>query len=153
MKKNKSILLGILIIVVVVFIAGCGFYNVVDKTEFKEHFGALGWTVTDTEQGKYESSSYSVATKSDMPFKIEHYEFENEVEAKKAYEKYKKAISEYITSDSKNKETTGAVFSKVVAISDKEYIIISRVKETLIFVAGTNEYAKQIDTLLEDIKY
>ena len=79
--------------------------------------------------------------------------FSEEVEAKKVYEKYKDSIVEYITTDSNNEETTGAVFSKTVAVSENEYIVISRVKNTLIFVAGTKDYTNEIDTLLEDIKY
>ncbi len=151
--KNKSVMLGILIMVVVVLATGCGFYNLLESSEFKDHFGALGYTVVDSEEGKYESQEYLVASKDDVPFKIEYYEFDEEIEAKKVYTKYYDSISEYITSDSKNKETTGAVFSKTVAVSENEYIVISRVKNTLIFISGTNDYSKEIDKLLEDIEY
>jgi len=152
--KNKSVILGILIIVVVsLMTTGCGFYNLLETQEFKDHFGALGYTTTDSEEGKYESKTYVVATKEDMPFKIEYYEFENDVEAKKVYKKFKDSIVDYITTDSKNLETTGAVFSKTVAESENEYIVMSRVKNTLIFIAGTVEIKEEIDTLLEDIKY
>ena len=152
--KNKSVILGILIIVVVSLVTtGCGFYNLLDTQEFKEHFGALGYTTTDTEEGLYESKTSVVASTEDMPFKIEYYEFEDDVEAKKVYKKYKDSIADYITTDSENLETTGAVFSKTVAESEKEYIVMSRVKNTLIFIAGTTELKTEIDNLLEDIKY
>lgn len=153
MNNKRSVLLGILIMVVVIFVTGCGFYNLLDASEFKDHFGALGYTVTDSEEGKFESSIYLVASKDDVPYKIEYYEFDEEIEAKKVYTKYYDNISEYITSDSKNQNTTGAVFAKTVATSEKEYIIISRVKNTLIFINGTKDYSKEIDKLLEDIKY
>ena len=153
MIKNKSVLIGILIIVVVSLATGCLFYNVVDTKEFKDHFGALGYTVNDGEENKFESKSYLVASKDDVPYKIEYYEFEEEVDAKKAYQDYKENIANYITTDSKNQETKGAVLTKCVAVSTDEYIIISRVKNTLIFIAGTNDYKDEIDTLLEDIKY
>ncbi len=151
--KNKSVLLGILMIIVVSLATGCMFYNLLEPTDFKEHFGALGYEISDTEEGLYESKTYLVASKEDVPYKVEYYEFEEEVDAKKAYTEYKNNIQNYITTDSKNKETTGAVFAKTVAVSDNEYIVISRVKNTLIFIAGTNEYSKDIDTLLEDIEY
>ncbi len=151
--KNKSILVGLIIIVGVVCLTGCGFYNLLDTEEFKDHFKDLGYTISDSEKGKYESDTYLVANKEDVPYKIEYYEFKDEVEAKKAYKNYKNSISEYITSDSKNNETTGAVFSKTIAVSDNEYIVISRVKNTLIFIVGTNEYSKDIDSILKDIKY
>lgn len=151
--KNKSVLLGILIIVVVIFATGCGFYNLIDSSEFKDHFGALGYTVSNNETPKYETQKYLVATKEDVPFKIEYYEFNEEIDAKKVYTKYYDSIKDYITSDSQNKETTGAVFSKTVAISENEYIVISRVKNTLIFISGTNDYSKEINKLLEDIEY
>lgn len=151
--KNKSVILGVLIIVMVSLLTGCVFYNVLDSKEFKEHFKELGYEITDTEKGKYEADTYLVATKSDVPYKVEYYEFKDEVEAKKVYKKYTDSIVDYITSDSKDTETTGAVIAKTVAVSDKEYIVISRVKNTLIFIAGTNEYSKEIDAFLKDIKY
>lgn len=151
--KNKSVLLGILIMVVVIFATGCGFYNLLESSDFKDHFGALGYTVSESEEGKYEAPKYLVASKDDVPFKVEYYEFDEEIEAKKVYTKYYDSISEYITSDSQNKTTTGAVFAKTVAVSENEYIVISRVKNTLIFISGTNDYAKEIDKLLEDIEY
>lgn len=151
--KNKSILLGIFIIVVVSIVTGCGFYNLLDTEEFKEHFGALGYTISDKETALYDSKTYLVATKTDVPYKIEYYEFDEELDAKKVYKKYKDTISNYITTDSQNTETTGSVFSKIVAKSDNEYIIISRVKNSLIFIVSTVEYQQEIDTLLKDIKY
>lgn len=151
--KNKSVLLGIIIVVVVAFATGCGFYNLVEAQEFKDHFGALGYTISENEKPKYETDTYIVASKTDVPYKIEYYEFAEEIEAKKIYVKYKDSIADYITSDSQNQETTGAFFAKTVAVSDNEYIIISRVKNTLIFIAGTKDYTNEIDQLLEDIKY
>ena len=153
MKSNKSIVLGIIIFVIVILVAGCGFYNLVNTEEFKNHFTALGYTISDTETTEYESKSYLVASKKDVPYKVEYYEFDTEVNAKKTYEKYKKNIPRYITSDSKNQETTGAVFTKIIAVSDNEYIVISRVKNTLIFINGTKDYTNEIDKLLEEIKY
>ena len=151
--KNKSVLFGILIIVIVSISTGCVFYNLLDTQEFKEHFGALGYSTTEDVESLYESKNYVVATKEDVPYKIEFYEFEDEVEARKIYKKYKDNISDYITSDSKNKETTGAVFAKTIAKSENEYIVISRVKNSLIFIVTTNDYQKEVDSLLEDIKY
>lgn len=152
--KNKSIILGIIIIVVVSLLTtGCIFYNVLDANEFKEHFGALGYTTSDTEKGLYESKIYVVASKSDVPYKIEYYEFNDEIEAKKVYKKYKDSIADYITSESKNLETTGAVFSRTIAESENEYIAICRVKNTLIFIASTQEFQPEIEKILEDIKY
>ena len=152
--NKKSVILGIIILFVVILTTGCVFYNVVDSEEFKNHFTALGYTISDTETPKYDTGkTYLVASKDDVPYKIEYYEFDSEVEAKKVYEKYKKSIVEYITSDSKNHETTGAVFSKTTADSEKEYIVMSRVKSTLIFIAGTQDYKTEIDNVLDEIRY
>ena len=138
---------------VVSLATGCLFYNVLEDDDFKEHFGALGYTISDTEKAKYEADTYLVASKEDVPFKVEYYEFNNESDAKKIYKKYKDSISNYITSDSNNQESTSAVISKIVAVSDNEYIVISRVKNTLIFIAGTRDYQSEIDSLLENVQY
>ena len=154
MKNNKSIILGIIIIILVCIITvGCSFYDAIEPKDFKEHFGALGYTISETETPKYTTDTYLVASKDDVPFNIEYYEFKDESDAKKIYKKYKDSISDYITSDSKNKETTKGGISKIVALSDNEYIVISRVKNTLIFIASTKDYKEEIDTLLKNIKY
>jgi len=151
--KNKSVILGLLIIITVCLLTGCGFKSAMNGEKFKNHLGAVGYTITDTEAAKYESDSYLVASKADVTYKVEYYEFNEEVEAKKVYKKYKDSIVDYITTDSKNTETTGINFAKTIAVSEEEYIVISRVKNTIIFIAGTNDYANEIDKLLEDIKY
>lgn len=152
--NKKSIILGVIMILSVLLTTGCLFYNVLEPKDFKDHFTALGYTISDSETPKYDTGkTYLVASKEDVPYKVEYYEFDTEINAKKVYEKYKKAIVEYITSDSQNHETTGAVFSKTDANSEKEYIVISRVKNTLIFVAGTQDYKTDIDNLLEEVKY
>lgn len=154
MIKDKSIWLGIIIIVIVILATtGCVFYNVLKPEDFKSQFSAVGYTISDKETSEYEAKTYLVASKEDVPFKIEYYEFDNEVDSKKVYEKYKKNIVNYIKTNSKNKETTGAVFAKTIAVSDEEYIVISRVKNTLIFIAGTKEFQSEIDKLLENVKY
>ncbi len=152
--KDKSVILGIVIIIIVIFATtGCIFYHVEKPEDFKKTFGDAGYTIVDTNNGKYESKVYLEATKEDIPFVISYYEFDTEVEAQKAYKKYTLDIVSYITSDSSNTENTGAVFSKTVAVSQNEYIVISRVKNTLIFIPGLKEYKNDIDTILKSIKY
>ena len=151
--KNKSMIIGILMIVVVCLITTGCFYKTLNKEEFSEHFTALGYTINDKAEAKYEAPTYLVASKNDVPYKFEYYEFDTEVDAKKVYEKYKKSIGDYITTDSKNEERSNVAFSKTTAVSDNEYIIISRVKKTLIFIATTKEYQSEVDKVLEEIKY
>ena len=151
MLKNKSVLLGIIIIVIVVLATtGCMFYNLLKPEDFKKQFGAIGYTISEDKTGEYAAKTYLEASKEDVPFVISYYEFDKEVDAQKAYQNYKK---NYITSDSENKETTGAVKSKTVAVSNDEYIVISRVKNTLIFIAGTKDYQKEIDKTLGNLQY
>ena len=152
--KNKSILIGFLgVIVICAITTGCIFYNLLDSKEFKSHFEDLGYSITTNEEPKYTADTSYVATKDGSNYDIEYYEFDTEVNAKKAYQNYKENISDYITSKAENTETTGAVFSKIITVSDNEYIIISRVKNTLIFIAGTNDVKEEIDDLLTEIKY
>lgn len=151
--KNKSVLLGIILLVVGVLATGC-MYSSLSSKDFKEHFGALGYTISETEKPLYDTgTSYIVATKADVPFKVEYYEFDEEIEAKKVYEKYKDNIKDYITSTSKNNETYGALFAKTVAVSDNEYVVISRVRSTIIFIATTKDYTNTVNDLLEEVGY
>ncbi len=153
MKGKISILIGVLIILgVCLFTTGCG-YKSINTEEFKNHFSALGFTISETEEAPYESKTYVVAKKDDLPFNIEYYEFEDETSAKKVFKKYFDNIASYITSTSENSRTQGSQIDKDVSVSDNEYIIISRVKKTLIFIVGPKEYSEQIDKFVEDINY
>ncbi len=153
MKEKLSILIGILIIVgVCLFTAGCGFKSI-DTEEFKNHFSALGFTISENEEAPYESKTYVVASKEDLPFKIEYYEFEKDTDAKKVFKNYNDNITKYITSDSKNSKTQGTQMQKNVSVSDNEYLVFSRVKKTLIIIIGTKEYSEEIDKYVEEIGY
>lgn len=152
--NKKSIIVGVLgIIVICAITTGCLFYNLLDAKEFKSHFEDLGYTVVKNDDDDVEAETSYIASKEDADYRIKYFEFEEEVEAKKLYQHYKENIGSYITSKSENQETTGAVFSKIVAVSEKEYIVISRVKNTLIFINATNDVSNDIDKILEDIRY
>ncbi len=152
--KKHSIIIGIIgIILVCVITTGCIFYNLVDAKEFKSHFEDLGYTITSNKDDDYNSTTYYAASKEDSTYDIEYYEFKDETDAKKAYQNFKENISNFITSEAKNQETTGAVFSKIVSVSEKEYLVFSRVKNTLIVIKGTNDVSDEINSLLEEIRY
>lgn len=152
--KKHSIIIGIIgIILVCVITTGCIFYNLVDAKEFKSHFEDLGYTITSNKDDIYNSTTYYVASKEDSTYDIEYYEFKDETDAKKAYQNFKENISNFITSEAQNQETTGAVFSKIVSVSEKEYLVFSRVKNTLIVIKGTNDVSEEINNLLEEIRY
>lgn len=151
--NKKSVLLGVLIVLVTCLTTGCIFYNYVDPTEFKEQFSARGYTVEKIDKADYEADYISKATKEDVPYEVLYYEFATDADAKKAYKSYKDSLPNLITTDSKDTETTGNVVSKYICKSDNEYIVISRVKNSLIFVNTTLDYQNEIDEILEDIEY
>ena len=153
MTQNKGIFIGISIIISVLLVVGCTNHKALDKDSFKREFGAIGYTVNNTCEKDYDSKEFLCATKNDVPFKVYFYEFENDNEAETIYEKYKSNISNFITTTSENKETKGSYFVKTVAISEDEYIVISKLKNTLIFIAGTKDYSNEINKILENIHY
>lgn len=151
--NKKSIVLGLLIIVVSCLTTGCLFYNYLEPGDFKDQFSARGYTVTKVDEADYEAKYISKATKEDVPYEVLYYQFDNEKDAKKAYKDYKDNLSNLITTNSKDTESNGAVLSKYVCKSENEYIIISRVKDTLIFINTTKDYQNEVDEILEDIQY
>ncbi len=151
--NKKSVIVGFIgIIIICLVTTGCLFYNVLDSDDFKKNFQDLGYTITDNNEPKYDADTSLVASKGDS-YNIEYYEFKNETEAKIAYQNYKKNISSYITADAQNNETTGAVFSKMLTESPNEFIAVSRVKNTLIFIKSTPNEKNNIINLLKDIRY
>lgn len=151
--NKKSVLLGIIIVLVTCLTTGCIFYNYLEPKDFKEQFSARGYTVEKIDKADYEADYISKATKEDVPYEVLYYQFATESDAKKAYKEYKSNLSNIITSDSKDVESKSSVLSKYVCKSDKEYIIISRVKNSLIYISTTVEYENEINDILTDIKY
>ena len=157
-NERVGIILGVFIIVIVIIAttAGCGFYNVLNADDFQKEWGAIGYTVTsdvESEYKDYKITKYMEASKDDVPFTISFYELDDEKEAQKLYKTYKDNLANYLTTSSKNKETTGAVFAKTVAVSDNEYIVISRVKNTIIFIPGLKDFKTTINDMLDHVQY
>ena len=151
--KSRSVIFSLVLLVVGFLLTGC-MKSSLDAKGFREHMGALGYNVSETEKPEYDTGiNYLVASKEGVNYTVEYYEFDEEVEAKKVYEKYKKDIKSYITSTSNNNETKGALFAKTIAKSENEYVVISRVRSTIIFIATTKEYTNEVDKLLEELGY
>lgn len=152
--KNKSIIVGLIgVLLVCLITTGCLFKKPLDKDEFKSHFEDLNYSVIEGDNARYEAETYYIARKEDVPFEVEYYNFKNETDAKKAYQDYKSNITDFITAKADNNETTGSTFAKIVTESENEYIVISRVKNTVIFILGTPKNSEEIDEILKDIKY
>ena len=151
--NKKSVILGIVIVLVTCLTTGCLFYNYLEPTDFKDQFSARGYKVEKTSQENSKAEYISKATKDDVPYEVYYYQYKNEKDAKAAYKEFKNNLSSIITSDSKDTEAKSSVLSKYICKSDKEYIVISRVKDTLIYVSTTVDYEKSVNEILEDLKY
>lgn len=144
--QNKSILLGIFIFIIVIIITtGCTNHKALSKTDFQKQFGALGYTVSEEE-------NHLSATKEDIPGKFEYYEYDDENSAIKEYNAFKKKNFEYLK-DENTKEEKGHDFSKDIIKSDDTYLIISRVKNTIITLKTSVDYENIVNKVLQDINY
>lgn len=143
-----------LTLIIICFIAtGCIIKKPITGEAFKKQFAALGYEVIEDQDANYRSNKFMKATKEDVPFEVLFYEFDSEIDSKKTYEKYKSNIINYVTSNTTNTETTSAVFSKMVVESQKEYIIISRIKNTLVFVNSSIDFKDEVLSVIKNIHY
>ena len=153
-KKLIFILIGIVLVgVAAIFLMFKLFDNSMTPEEFKNHLAALGYEVTEQTSPVDNTLTYMVATKSDVTYNVEYFDFKNEVEAKKYYKSLKKNLINYITSTTQDSETNGNIFSKQISISETDYVVISRIKKTLIFIDGTSDFQSDIESLLKKLKY
>lgn len=151
--NKKSVILGLIIVLVTCLTTGCIFYNYLEPDDFKDQFGARGYTVEKTTVDGSKAEYISKATKEDVPYEIYYYKYKSEKDAKSAYKEFKNNLTNIITSDSNDQEAKSSVLAKYICKSDNEYIVISRVKDTLIYVSTTVEYEKSINEILEDLDY
>lgn len=145
--KYKGIITGIFLITIAIVLIGFFSFKALNPKEFYSLFNSFGYLVENKIDKDYSSNNHLIAMKDDLPFNVEYYSFDDEIDAKNTYEKIKKSIR------INKKETVSSLASKLIAESNNKYIVVSRIRNTIMYVLGDEEHKEQINSIFKNINY
>ncbi len=154
MKKRLRIILQ-LIVLSFIFTA-CTNQKTITSEEFKEILEKMKYNVIDIKEqyADYDSiKSAQVAINKDQNYQIEFYTLTDEKEAIAFFKENKKIFE---TSKSNNAKETSKELrkkSKYILNTNGKYKVISRIKNTVIYVNTDESFKKVTDKILDTIKY
>lgn len=154
--KVKIIIAAVVVVAVVLLIIFLLSINkkVYSPTQITKVFESNNLITTDLEAlGESEFNSHLEARNKESSFKIEYFQFSNEKQAEKYYEKIIASL-EAETGGLKGKVETNKIgFYKYTLEASGNYLVIVRSKNTIIY-ENTNEKNKElVDKIIKSLKY
>lgn len=167
-KKNKGIsLIIIILIIVAILIIGAIVTGVIvinknknkqaiTANEFKDKMEDMNYIIVDAKEQfadyDYIEKVY-LAVSEDYTYKIEFYETDGVEQAISFYNINKNIFEDYKTSVSFETSASIGNNSKYTLTTEKEYRLLSRIDNTVIFVHVDKEYKDKINEALKEIGY
>lgn len=166
---KKSVIITIVIaVIIVVLLTGCvigGLFlkNIINKEkdpitveEFKSTMQNKGYTIIDAKNQfanyDYIQNAY-IAMSGDKQYQIEFYKISDENYANNFYENNK---SKFESSESSSNSTTNIKmknYAKYTLQANGEYMVVSRIKDTVIYIKVDVSYKEQVQDVLKEIGY
>lgn len=147
----KVVLKSIILIIMVIFISGCGKKEIIKNSEFSAILTKEGFSVTDVTNFMEDYSVKSVYAANNGSYQIEYYIFENEKVASEAYKNNKKTFDS--GKKIKGKEKTGDGYQKYTQELSDQYNNLTRVKNTLIYASVNIEHKSNLKKMIKKLGY
>jgi len=167
MKKSTKIILiiiAILLIMATIFtIAIKKVVSLVNKekvsisaSEFRNKMSQKGLEITDANsqfaQYSFIKQVYIAGNKSES-YQIEFYEFDNESYATGFYNNNASKFQETKGNVAAETNFSGKNYAKYTLSSNNQYMVISRVNNTVIYIDADSSYKNEIENILKEIDY
>ncbi len=158
MKKSlKRILLTLVLFISVITLSGCGKKEALTYGQFYSRMSDKGFVLTNVgsqfENYKAISKAY-VARSKELTYQIEFYELTSDENAVSFFDNNKRIFEESLGSVVKSKVSiNGKNYSKFTANSNGYYMLVSRVKNTVVFARVDEKYAKEVKDIIKGLGY
>lgn len=160
-KKKTFIIIGIVITVIIVLIAVVFlFLNKAKKsisvTDFKNKMEAKNYIVEDlsSEFNGYENiNSVYIAVSSDNDKQFEFATMNSESDAESLFNENKDLLQSEKTDSAIETSENGKNYDKYDLITDDNYIVVSRIDNTMIYVDTSSENKEIIQLILKELGY
>lgn len=98
-------------------------------------------------------TSVAVASPSDLSYQIQFFTFLDESYAQKFYETNKSTFSRSASSDSPRVRTSGTGFDKFTVTTSNEFMEVSRIQNTCIYLKVDKAYNDDVKKVLKSLGY
>ena len=163
MKKGTPILIVALIIFLALTVGGIflAFKIASSKTtltqdQFISKLENKGFLANDDSEQfmQYDYiTSVAVASPSDLSYQIQFFTFLDESYAQKFYETNKSTFSRLASSDSPSVRTSGTGFDKFTVTTSNEFMEVSRIQNTCIYLKVDKAYKDDVKNVLKSLGY
>ena len=163
MKKGTPILIVALIIFLALTVGGIflAFKIASSKTtltqdQFISKLENKGFLANDDSEQfmQYDYiTSVAVASPSDLSYQIQFFTFLDESYAQKFYETNKSTFSRLASSDSPSVRTSGTGFDKFTVTNSNEFMEVSRIQNTCIYLKVDKAYKDDVKKALKSLGY
>lgn len=158
--KNRLIKISLLLVVIGLFVTGCGKKDSLTADDFKAKIEKEEkYLITDaTSQfagikgSKYIKKVY-IASDKEYKYQVEFYEFSSNDNAINFYEHNKELFEQEKKGKSTYTESNMFNYNKYTLKTNGKYNVLSRIDNTVAYVNGDIKYKKDIDSILKLIKY
>lgn len=158
MKKSlKRFFLALVLFISVFALTGCGKKEALTYGQFYSRMSDKGYKLTDVknqfENYKSISKAY-VASSKDLTYQIEFYELSSEENAIAFYDNNKSIFEASVGKVVKKKiDINGKNYSKYNATSNGYYMVVSRIKNTVVFARIAEEHSEQAKKDIKELGY
>lgn len=157
MKKSKSVFLLLLCVVIVSIFTGCQNKVTITSDFFKSTLESKGYQLSDITE---EYDDYGIQTEvlmavdsEEINVEFQFHQMIGEEEAQTRFYDNKKFWDEKEGERSRCTELSAANYDKYTLQIDGEYVVFSRVADTLIIVHTSSEYRDEVKEILDSIGY
>lgn len=155
--KNRLIMFSIFVILIAIICTGCGSKYPITTTDFISAMESQDFHIKDiTDQyAEYEVfTSATLAINSTNKYQIEFYTFVDDNMAKDLYSVTKKnQIEPYEEGSSSNVSVNTDKYSKCAVTANGQYMFISRIDNTMVFVKAPKSYKDEVKKLIDKLGY
>lgn len=151
----KKVFLSIVCLLAVITLSGCMKKDVITTEKFKSEATELGYNIYDiTDQfGDYEYVKEVTIAMKNNDYQVEFYVFESDKDAKQAFERNKEFFDSQKEGTYSDGQKNMVNYSTYRVSSNNEYMYVSRVENTLLYLHIPDTYKKEATTLIDKLGY
>lgn len=156
MKKIKSFALITLCLVMVLSFVGCAKKDPITSQVFNDTMTQSGYTINDIQE-QYDDLGFVteayIAVDETASYQIEFYVLSDKERAVKMFDGNKQNLEENKASSHISTSVSAGNHSKYTLTADSEYVLISRIDNTVIYAKTALDYKDAVNTAVEALGY
>ena len=156
--KKKFLKVSLLLLLVCVFVCGCGNKKAITVAQFNDKMTKNEYTMVNAKdqfsQNDYVQDVYMAVDKT-TKYQIEFYVFSSTENATSFVEtnRKRKIFESEKTSPNAETDIKAANYEKYTLSSNKKYKVLSRIDNTVIYVNVSDKYKEEVNKVLKELGY